>query len=604
VNADRLRTPLVRGTRRLAVPAAAAILAAGAPAAPAAAKLTISPAPGTPDASPQTQISILGIAPGRIVSVSVTGAVSGGHPGALRRYSGGRGASFVLAQPLTQAERVNAVVNIRGRSPVRFSFTVAQFAGPLPLLNPTGRQPEKQQHFVSRPDLIPPRITVRKHSPKVTGGIFMTPLPSPTVHPGSSNTVTLNPVGPGGPMIIDGRGELVWFQQLELPNVAANLRIQRLAGKRVLTWWQGGVTPFAFGIGEGVIADTSYRTVRTVKAGNGYPMDLHEFELTPEGDALFTIYSPIMVHLPGTPEGQLSLMMDAIVQQVDVRTGLVVWEWHAYGHIPLKESYATPQNSISYDAYHFNSIQPVAGGRVLISARDTSAIYEVDQASGRILWTLGGKASDFRLGRGARFWFQHDARMLPSGQISLFDDEAGPPRKGASRALILALDHRRRTARVVKQYKRSGSTSAQSEGSVQKLPGGNIFVGWGSEPYFSEFTAAGRLLFDASLPEDDGSYRILRYPWSATPRTRPDAAARRTGPSSVSVYASWNGATTVARWQVLAGPDAASLAPVATAPRSGFETRIDASSAATTFAVRALSSRGRTLATSSPVSAQ
>jgi hypothetical protein len=579
------------------------LLAAAALAAPAEAKLTISPAPGTPDASPQTQISIFGVAPSRISSVSVVGATSGAHPGTLRRYSGGRGASFVPAQPLTQDERVSAVVNIRGRSPVRFSFTVAHFAGPLPLLNPTGRQPDKQQHFVSRPDLIPPRITVRKGSPKVTGGIFLTPLPSPTVHPGSNNTVTINPVGPGGPMIIDGRGELVWFQQLELPDVAANLRIQRFAGKRVLTWWQGGVTPFAFGIGEGVIADTSYRTLRTVKAGNGYPMDLHEFELTPEGDALFTIYSPIMVHLPGTPEGKLSLMMDAIVQQVDVRTGLVVWEWHAYGHIPLKESYATPQNSISYDAYHFNSIQALAGGRVLISARDTAAIYNVDQASGRILWKLGGKASTFRLGRGARFWLQHDARMLPNGQITMFDDEAGPPRKAASRGLILALDHRRRTARVVREYKRSGSTSAQSEGSLQKLPGGNVFVGWGAEPFFSEFTAGGRLLFDASLPEDDGSYRILRYPWSATPKTRPDAAARRTGPSSVSVHASWNGATTVARWQVLAGSDAASLRPVATAARSGFETRIDVSGAATTFAVRALSSRGRTLATSVPVSA-
>jgi hypothetical protein len=577
---------------------------AGALAAPADAKLTISPAPGTPDASPQTQISVLGVAPSRIASVSVTGAASGAHPGALRSYSRGRGASFVPAQPLTQDEHVDVVVSIRGRSPVRFSFTVAHFAGPLPLLNPTGRQPDKQQHFVSQPDLIPPRITVRKGSRAVTGGIFITPLPSPTVHPGSNNTVTINPVGPGGPMIIDGRGELVWFQQLEPPDVAANLRIQRFGGRRVLTWWQGGVTPFAFGIGEGVIADTSYRTLRTVRAGNGYPMDLHEFELTPEGDALFTIYSPIMVHLPGTPAGKLSLLMDAIAQQVDVRTGLVVWEWHGYGHIPLKDSYATPQNSISYDAYHFNSIQPLAGGHVLVSARDTSTIYDVDQASGRIAWKLGGKASTFRLGRGARFWFQHDARMLPNGQVSLFDDEAGPPQKApASRGLILSLDRRRDTARVVREYKRSGHTSAQSEGSVQTLPGGNVFVGFGSTPFFSEFSAKGRLLFDASLPEDDGSYRILRYPWSATPKTRPDAAARRTGPSSVSVYASWNGATTVARWQVLAGSDPASLAPVATTARKGFETRIDVSGPATTFAARALDARGRILATSVPVSA-
>jgi hypothetical protein len=405
-------------------------------------------------------------------------------------------------------------------------------------------------------------------------------------------------------MIVDGRGDLVWFQQLASPDVAANLRLQRYAGRPVLTWWQGGVTPSAFGLGVGVIADTSYRTIRTVRAGNGYRMDIHELELAPPADALFTIYSPILVHLAGTPAGTLSPLMDAIVQQVDVRTGLVVWEWHAYGHIPLADSYATPQNSASYDAFHINSIQPLAGDRVLISARDTSAIYSIDRPSGRIVWTLGGKASTFRLGRGARFWFQHDARMLPNGQISMFDDEAGPPKKApASRGLVLALDHRRRTARVVREYRRSGNTSAQSEGSVQTLPGGNVFVGFGSTPFFSEFSPAGRLLYDASLPPDDGSYRILRFPWSATPRTRPDVAARRTGPSSVSVYASWNGATTVARWQVLAGAGASSLTPAASAPRRGFETRIDVTGPQSTFAVRALSARGRALATSRPVPA-
>ena len=192
------------------------------------------------------------------------------------------------------------------------------------------------------------------------------------------------------------------------------------------------MTPSAFGLGEGVIADSSYRTIRAVQAGNGYSMDIHEFQLTPAGDALFTVYSPVLVHLPGTPAGTLSPLLDAIVQEVDVRTGLVVWEWHSYGHIPLADSYATPANSASYDAFHLNSIQPLAGGRVLVSARDTSAVYLLDRPSGRILWTLGGKASSFRLARGARFYFQHDAQMVGPERISLFDDEAGPPMQAPS----------------------------------------------------------------------------------------------------------------------------------------------------------------------------
>jgi hypothetical protein len=309
------------------------------------------------------------------------------------------------------------------------------------------------------------------------------------------------------------------------------------------------------------------------------------------------------VHLPGTTPGALTPVLDSIVQEVDVRTGLVVWEWHALGHIPLADSYATAANSSYYDAFHLNSIQLLAGHRVLISARDTSAVYVVDRPTGRVLWTLGGKASSFRLGPGARFYFQHDAQLLPGGRISLFDDQGGPPIEGpASRGLILRLDLGHHAARVVRQYRRPGTpTLADSEGNLQTLASGDRFVGFGSTPFFSQFTANGRLVFDASLPVDDGSYREFNYPWNATPRTRPVVAVRRSSPTRVSLYASWNGATTVARWQVLAGPGAGSLSLVGSAPARGFETKITVSSSASSLAVRALGSSGRVLASSTAV---
>jgi hypothetical protein len=283
---------------------------------------------------------------------------------------------------------------------------------------------------------------------------------------------------------------------------------------------------------------------------------------------------------------------------------LVVWEWHSYGHIPLETSQATPQNSASYDAFHINAIQALKGDSVLISARDTSAVYKVDRASGRILWTLGGKGTDFRFGPGALFNLQHDAHMLSNGRISMFDDGAGPPKFNPySRGLILQLNHRRRKATLVREFARSTSTSAQSEGSLQRLPGGNVFVGFGSEPFFSEFSSRGKLLLDASLPVDDGTYRTYCFPWTATPKSAPAVAARRTGPSAVSVFASWNGATKVATWEVLAGQSPGSLSRVAKVRKQGFETRIDLQSSASVFAVRALDSKGRRLGTSAAVPA-
>ena len=417
-------------------------------------------------------------------------------------------------------------MSIRGRAPVRFSFTVARLGRTQPPLNLTSTQPSKLNHFVTEPELTPPLIDVNHNSDRARddGEILLTPLPSPVVHPESDNTVTIKPVGPGGPMIVDGRGRLVWFDQLAPPEVAANLRAQRYRGHQVLTWWQGTVTPSAFGVGEGVIANHSYRTIATVRTGNGYPTDLHEFELTRGGDALFTIYSPVLVHLPGTPEGTLSPLLDAIVQQVDVRTGLVVWEWHSYGHIPLSDSHATPANSASYDAYHINSVQALDANKVLISARDTSALYKVDRPSGRVVWVLGGRSSDFKLGRGARFHFQHDARMLPGRRISVFDDEAGPPQLApSSRGLVLQLSGHPRRATVARQYHRQADTSAQSEGSVQTLADGDVFVGWGAQPFFSQFSARGRLLFDAQPPR--GRRLVPRLP-GAVERDAEDAADR------------------------------------------------------------------------------
>jgi hypothetical protein len=582
---------------------ATAAVALAAPAGALGARPTISPVPGTPDASPATQISILGVAPRRILTVRVTGSVSGTHGGRLRPYSTSRGASFVLRQPLTQGESVSVLVRLRGARPLRSHFEVARLAPIPPILDAVALQPDKLDHFVSQPTLLAPRITVHRGASLGGGDIFLTPLPSPIVHPESNNELSITPVGPGGPMIINRRGQLVWFDQLAPPLVATDFRPQRLHGREVLTWWQGKVTFTAFGLGEGVIADTRYRTLRTVSAGNGYQMDLHEFLLRPSGEALFTIASPVLAHLPGTPAGKLSPLLDSIVQEVDLRTGLVMWEWHAYGHIPLRDSYASPSTSLSDDAYHINSIQALAGGRILLSARDMSAVYELDQRTGRILWTLGGKASTFKLLRGARFYFQHDAQLIGHDRISLFDDGAGPPAfEPSSRGLILSLDMRQHVARVARQFHLPGrGTSAESEGSLQTVPGGNVFIGFGASPFFSEFTRSGQIKYAASLPTDDGSYREYLYPWHATPRTRPVAVARRAADGRVVLYVSWNGANTVDRWEVLARGGDGSLRRVATATDRGFETAITVRSASNTFVVRALDSRGRVLGRSARV---
>ncbi|HME02274.1 MAG TPA: arylsulfotransferase family protein [Solirubrobacteraceae bacterium] len=595
------------GRRRATVLAtlAATVVAIAIPGIASAAvkTVTVSPLPGTPDASPTTQISILGAKPSKIESVTVTGSESGVHSGTLEPYSGEQGASFVLSSPLTPGEEVNVTVTIKKAAPITDAFKVGVQGPTPPNLNVNVEKPEDLEHFVTAPDLHPPKIVVHKNTAGLAGDIFLTPLPGPTIHPGAEHLLEFTPVGPEGDEILNPEGKILWWNQLPPNVIATDLQLTSYEGSPVLAWWQGPVTARAYGLGEGVIANTSYETVATIKAGNGYKgVDIHELQVTPEGNAYVTIYNPVCVGEPCSLANPA--VIDAIVQEINIKTGLVMYEWHALGHVPTSASVLGPETSF-FDAYHINSIQPLPKGMMLLSFRNTSAIYLVNEQTGQVSWTLGGKESSFAMGPGATFHFQHDAR-LKGDTMTLYDDEAGPPVYGdeRSRGLVLHLNMTEHKATVTNEYIRPEKTLAQSEGNLQSLAGGDVMIGFGGSEWFSEFSKSGEVLFDASLPKGDGSYRVFRFPWSGTPKTLPAAAAREEGEGNVGVYASWNGATEVASWEVLAGESAETLAPVASEPWAGFETKIVVPTTATTFEVKALNAEGHVLSTSEPVPVQ
>jgi hypothetical protein len=122
-----------------------------------------------------------------------------------------------------------------------------------------------------------------------------------------------------------------------------------------------------------------------------------------------------------------------------------------------------------------------------------------------------------------------------------------------------------------------------------------VFVGWGSAPYLTEHDGEGNLLFDAGFPPEVESYRAFRFPWTGRPQAAPDLAGESESGDRVTLYASWNGATEVASWQVLAGPEEGKLEPVGEAARMGFETAIAVDTKAPYVAVRAKDRSGRAL---------
>lgn len=405
--------------------------------------------------------------------------------------------------------------------------------------------------------------------------------------------------GPGqdGPTIVDDRGRLVWFRPTPPHTAATGFRVQRYRGQPVLTWWEGH-TRYGHGMGEYVILDRHYREVARVRAGDGYMGDHHEFQLTPRGTAYLSVYAPRKMDLSAVGGRRDGTIFESIVQEVDVATGRVVWEWHSADHVPVTDGMTPPKETKPHDYFHVNAVDEDTDGNLLISARNAHAIYKVDKRSGRVIWKLGGRHSDFALAPGAHFAFQHDVQRLSDGTISLFDNEATPAQADHSRGLVLRLHEHPRTATRVRQYVHPDGLLAGAEGNVQTLPDGHVFISWGPEEHISEFSRGGRLLFDLKLPPGSDSYQAFRFPWHGEPLDRPALAAVRRG-DRTTVWASWNGATALRRWQLLAGDDPATLAPVgAPIPRRDFETRITAPTTARYVAVRALDAAGLPLAES------
>jgi Arylsulfotransferase (ASST) len=456
-------------------------------------------------------------------------------------------------------------------------------------------KPGPTQHFFSRPDLKPPlvRIETAAHG-TAPGYLFLAPKMV---------------VAQAGPLIMDNRGEVVWFKPLNTRGVT-DFRVQTYERKPVLTWWRGHVSNVGVGDGWYVIYDTSYRPVAEVRPGNGLVGDVHEFLITRRNTAVFTVYHRLPVDLSSVGGPKEGKVWDGILQEVDIKTGRVVFEWHSYPEVGFKESYAPPPKAKAgakappYDYFHINSIDVEPNGNFLVSARNTHALYEVDRKTKKVLWRLGGKKSSFAMGNGTKFAWQHDARRQANGTITLFDNGAAPPVEKFSRVLVLRVDTKAKKVTLVRSYHHPKRLLAPFEGNAQFLPNGNILVGWGAQPYLSELGADGSIRFDAYFGhgkpagKDADTYRAYRFVWHGTPKDRPALAV-----GGDTAYASWNGATEVRRWQVLAGPDAQHLQPVKEAARSGFETPIRLGSSAAFYAVRALGANGKVLGTSRTVKA-
>ncbi len=445
-----------------------------------------------------------------------------------------------------------------------------------------GASPASQiLRFHSLPGLDPDKVTLVQRAHRTAPGLVFLAVKR----------------GPGqdGPMIVDDRGHVVWFRAVPKGMTATGFRVQVYRGQPVLTWWQGH-THLGHGEGEYVILDRHYREIARVRAGHGYEGDHHEFQLTRRGTAYMSVYAARPMDLSAVGGKVHGTIFESIVQEVDVASGRVLWEWHSADHVPVTEGMTPPKSDRPHDYFHINAIDVDHDGNLLISARNAHAIYKVSRRTGKVLWRLGGRRSDFVQGAGAHFAFQHDVHRRSDGTVSLFDNEATPAQASQSRGLVLRLDAQARTATLVHAYAYPGAgLLVGAEGNVQTLRNGDVFISWGQQRHVTEMSRGGKLLFDLELPAGSDTYQAFRFAWRGEPLTPPAAAARR-GVHGVTVWASWNGATEVRHWRLLADGKV-----VASAPRRNFETRMRAPAGAGRVVVQALGADGTVLGESAPV---
>lgn len=420
-----------------------------------------------------------------------------------------------------------------------------------------------------------------------------------------------------GAGIFQDNGTLVWW--LRTGGLADHdMTVVNYQGQPYIALWTGyGRAGGSYGVGSVTLYNEHYQVAGHISIGNDYGahgIDLHEFQITPEGDALVGSYTPFHMRVHGhfeTVIGYLVEKWSLVRDSTGIHLGTLLFAWNAINDIPLSDSrFGDPGAGRAWDYFHGNGITQAPDGNLLVSGRNTWGIYEISTHRGtrvfdHVFWQVGA-VHDSRL---AKPWcYQHDVAALGHGLYSVYDDGGMGPgcvpysTQHPARGLIFSVTTSRRPVRIrlIRAYTHRPAIYTGFTGSTQVLDNGDALIDWANVPEITEYDSSGSdVKMDLSL--SGWSYRGLRFAWDGQPTQPPAVAAQRSG-TGTNVWASWNGSTEVAAWQVLGGSDSSHLSRVGTPfTKSGFETGMFVGGHYGTLEVEALNSSGAILATSSPI---
>ena len=499
-----------------------------------------------------------------IVSVTVVGSQSGPHPGRLILAADQETIIFQPNRPFIAYEQVavSIAADLTER-PFSFQYTFT-ISPPPPVVDDADRWPELFPESAATPpesaDPLPLYRTVPYDFPTLDiytapgqgdGYVFLS-------HFNYSNIAN----GKAYLMMFDENGEPVYYNRLHPVQAAFDFKKQP----------NGLLTYFDVVHKQFLAMDQSYNIVDSYQTGNGYDTDLHDMQLLDNNHALLLSYDYQIVDMSVIVPGgnPTALVIGCIIQEIDGQ-GSVIFQWRSWDHISILDSNQDlTEEVIRY--IHCNSLARDFDGHILLSSRHLDEVTKINRQTGDIIWRLGGVQNQFTFTNDPGFFYQHDARRLPNGRLSVYDNRSYQAPL-YSRGVEYILDEVNMTATRVFEYRNTPDTYGGAMGSYQRLPGGNALVAWGwsSIPVLTEALADGTKVFELSAEDSFGTYRAFRFPWNGYPTWPPQLIGYADG-QTVSLYFSYNGATEITGYRIYGDTNPTPTTLLGEVNRDGFET--------------------------------
>ncbi|MGO9480236.1 MAG: aryl-sulfate sulfotransferase [Candidatus Kryptoniota bacterium] len=458
---------------------------------------------------------------------SVLGSASGAHAGEVRLSDDNETILFLPTMPFSANENVRVDVNQGIKTtdgddlptvtihfkttPLtqRINIDPVSLIGDGKIYEPTiANQIHKSKKRVASTNSLPadfPTITVDSSNNPADGKIFL-----------ANFSITQNDSIGNFLMILNNDGSVARYVSLNQPSFDF-----KVLPNGELSYADVIVNYGEYGLVKWIVMDTTLTPVDTFECGNGYVADLHDFILLPNGHALLFAYDSEPVDMSQYGGSANATVIGVVVQEIDASKN-VVFQWRSWDYLPMTDSYID-LTSQTVDLIHANAIDADNDGNILLSMRHLSSIIKIDRQTGNIDWILGGKQNQFTfIGEDASnspnyFSFQHDVRVQPNGDITLFDN-GNQHTPNYSRGVEYALDEQNKKATLVWQYRHSPDIYSYAMGTVQKLANGNTFIGWGiasstGSPMFTEIHPDNTTALEFSFPSGQASYRAYKFPW-------------------------------------------------------------------------------------------